>query len=56
MAGSSGRFPCMPLTSWGSRLLRKGGGWECSCFVHLLFPSGIVPGISSGSGKLLSDL
>lgn len=37
MAVSSGGFSCMPLTPWDSRLLRKGGGFECSCFVHLCY-------------------
>lgn len=46
MAVSSGRFPCRPLTSWSSRLLRKlalgvvgggelgMGGWNWN--VHIL--------------------
>lgn len=70
MAVSSGRFPCRPLTCWSSRLLRKlasgvvggrgvgdgGGGIGTFIFcASLLFPSGTVPDVSSGSGKLLSD-
>lgn len=53
MAMNSGNFPCIPLTSW---LLRKGEvGILMSC-VPMLCPSGTVPGISSVSEKLLSDL
>lgn len=67
MAGSSGRFPCRPLTSWSSRLLRKlasgvvlvgelgGGIGMFICCASLLLPSGTEPDVSSGSGKLLSD-
>lgn len=59
MAVSSGRFPCRPLTSWSSRLLRKlasgvvgvgegGGGGGIGTFIFcasLLFPSGTVPDV-----------
>lgn len=67
MAVSSGRFPCRPLTSWSSRLLRKlalgvvgvgelGGGIGMFIFcASLLFSSGTEPDVSSGSEKLLSD-